>query len=201
MTGSVPGALGNLLNLREVNLSYSWGVAGPLPHGLRLPRLEKLNIGATRACAPAAWREWLETVDFLGNLCGAGPDFTIDLAVVYTPAVREAAGGAAAIQTVIDLWVAEANEAFTASGVNHRLALVDRSEVAYDETDSIGLDSSRFPEFVGRLHGRSTPPARSGRGRPRALGGQRRRRLLRHRVGIGRFRPHPVRLRCPDFHA
>ena len=131
-TGSVPGELGRLSNLESLSLEFNWGLSGPLPPGLRLPRLKKLNIHVTQACAPPAWRSWLATLDFAGAaLCGAGPNVTIDVAVVYTSAARGAAGGVAEVQAVIDLMIAETNQAYAASGVRHRLALVATEETAY----------------------------------------------------------------------
>ena len=45
-----------------------------------------------------AWESRLEEIEFIGRLCEDDPDVTIDVAVVYTPAAREAAGGAASIE-------------------------------------------------------------------------------------------------------
>ena len=147
LTGPIPGALGRLENLDHLGLSYNWGVSGSLPSGLRRARLEGLDILVTQACAPAAWQDWLATIDFTGRLCGAATDVEIDVAVVYTPAAREAAGGVAAIEAEIDLMVAETNQAYETSGVNHRVALVDRSEVPYSETGdgSLYLDHLQDP--------------------------------------------------------
>ena len=133
LTGSVPAALGRLSNLRRLDLWYSWGLSGPLPGGLESSSLEELGIFATQTCAPTAWEDWLDTIEFEGRLCDAEPEVTIDVAVVYTPAAREEAGGTAEIEAVIDLMVAETNEAYQASGVHHRLVLVARSEVQYTE--------------------------------------------------------------------
>ena len=149
VTGPLPVWLESLTNLRLLDLSYNWGLSGPLPPSLRLPRLRELDILVTQACAPAAWRSWLATLDFTGaSLCGAGPDVTMDVAVVYTSAAREAVGGTAAIQAVIDLMIAETNEAFAASGVRHRVALVATEEVMYTySTDSYGnLDVRRLAD-------------------------------------------------------
>ena len=85
LTGPIPGALGRLENLDHLGLSYNWGVSGSLPSGLRRARLEWLDILVTQACAPAAWQDWLATIDFMGRLCGVGTDIEIDVAVVYTP--------------------------------------------------------------------------------------------------------------------
>ncbi len=156
LTGAIPDALGNLANLKKLhlesneltgsttwlenltnleslNLSGNWGVTGALPGSLQ--SLETLNIFFTQTCAPAGWRGRLKTIEFDGRLCGA-ERVTIDVAVVYTPAAREAAGGTAAIEALIDLWVAETNVAYDASGVQLRLALAAREEVVdYVESD------------------------------------------------------------------
>ncbi len=148
LTGSIPGALGNLANLERLSLAYNWGVSGSLPSGLRRASLERLDLLVSEACAPAAWRDWLATIDFTGRLCGAATDVEIDVAVVYTRAARDAAGGVAAIEAEIDLLVAETNQAYETSRVNHRLMLVDSSEVSYAETGDSSLD-------LGRLRDRS----------------------------------------------
>ena len=144
LTGPIPDELGSLANLESLNLSYNWGLSGPLPPSLQLSRLEKLEIFVTQACMPAAAQDWLETIEFSGQVCGSGTDVTIDVAFVHTPAAREAAGGTAMIEAETDLWIAEANQAFKASGVDHRLALVSRSGVAYNETGNSQVDISRL---------------------------------------------------------
>ena len=145
LTGPIPSELGRLANIRILGLDGNWGLAGPLPSGLRSSPFEWVNIFLTQTCAPAGWRGWLRTIDhFNGRLCGAGTDVTIDVAVVYTPAARDAAGGVAAIEAEIDLMVAAANQAYEASGVHHRLALVERSEVSYAETGDSSLDLRRL---------------------------------------------------------
>lgn len=57
----------------------------------------------------------------------------IDVMVVYTPAARDAQGGQGEIEAVIDLWVAETNQAYADSGVIQRLNLVLASMVDYEE--------------------------------------------------------------------
>ena len=154
LTGPIPDELGNLVNLERLNLDYAWGVSGPLPAGLRQSNLERLRLFATRACTPGAWREWLETIDFEGRACEA-PPVTIDVAVVYTPAAREEAGGTAAIEAVIDLMVAETNEAYEAGGLRHRLALAATSEVRYTEAgDGRDLDRLADPSdgYMDEVH-------------------------------------------------
>ena len=156
LTGPIPEELGNLSNLEVLSLLYNWGVSGELPDGLRLSRLRELDIGVTQACAPVGWRAWVRTIDFLGALCEVEADVTIDVAVVYTPAARKAAGGTAAIEAEIDLMIAETNQAYTASGVRHNMALVARSEVPYAETgdSSTDLDRLRDPSdgYMDEVH-------------------------------------------------
>ena len=146
LTGPVPEELGMRENLSRVDLSYAWGLSGPLPGSLGGLEAEDANLDLflTRLCAPAAWLDRPETIRFDGRLCEDGPDVTIDVAVVYTPAAREAAGGAAEIEALIDLMIVEANQAYAASGMHHRLALVGRSEVRYDETGDSLLDLTRL---------------------------------------------------------
>ena len=145
LSGPIPAALGNLSSLQGLYLSYNWGLSGSLPSGLQqIYWLDELDTLVTRTCAPAAWRGWLRTIDFKGRLCEAGPDVTIDVAVFYTLAARDAAGGTAEIEAAIDLMVAETNQAYALSGVDHRLALVERSEVPYTETGDSRLDLQRI---------------------------------------------------------
>ena len=64
----------------------------------------------------------------------------IDILVVYTSAAKEAAGGEAAIESQIELMVAETNTAFRDSGAHLRLRLVHVQELDYVETpDSYDL--------------------------------------------------------------
>ena len=146
LTGPIPATVSGLSSLESLDLSYSWALSGPLPDGLRLPSLRELDIRATQACAPTAWQEWVQGIDFSGLRCGVEADVTIDVATLYTPAAREAAGGTAAIEAVIDLMIAETNEAYAASGVHHRVALVARSEVTYAESGNPALDFGRLKD-------------------------------------------------------
>ena len=145
LTGSVPGELGGLTNLKALYLSHNWVLSGTLPPAGRFPRLEHLNIMATEVCGAANWLDRTGTVEFVGRVCGEPRTaVTIDVAVVYTRAAREALGGTAALAALVDLGVAETNQALAASGVRHRLRLVERSEVAYDETGDSIVDMVRL---------------------------------------------------------
>ena len=139
LTGRVPGELGSLPDLELLDVSYNWGLSGPLPPELPATNIEELDIFATPLCAPAAWRDRLETIEFHGRLCETATDATIDVAVFYTPAARTAAGS---IEAMIDLMVAETNQALEASGLQHRIELVARSEVQYTESGD-SLDDLR----------------------------------------------------------
>ncbi len=141
LAGRVPGSLGSLPDLDRVDVSYNWGLSGPLPPELRHSSLDELDVFATPVCAPAAWEGWLETIVFHGRLCETATDATIDVAIVYTPAVRAVFGN---IEAVIDLMVHETNQALGASGVPHRIALVERSEVQYAESGDLGDDLRRL---------------------------------------------------------
>ena len=144
LRGPVPDALGDLVNLERLDLAYAWGLTGPLPAGLERSRLELLDVLVTRTCAPAAWRDRLAAIGFYGPPCEPRPDVTVDVAVLYTAAAREAAGGAGDIGAEIDLMIAETNQAYEASGLGLRVALVERSEVAYAETDDSLVDIRRL---------------------------------------------------------
>ena len=78
----------------------------------------------------------IDVVDFDGSV--------IDIMVFYTPAARRHEGGTAEIEASIDLWVAETNQAYAASGVIQRLNLVRQEEIAYIGTGESEVDLSRF---------------------------------------------------------
>jgi len=61
----------------------------------------------------------------------------IDVMVVYSATTRTAAGGTAAMQSLIDLAVAETNQSYINSGINQRIRLVHTAEVSYTETGSL----------------------------------------------------------------
>ena len=57
----------------------------------------------------------------------------IDVMVIWTPAARTAAGGTSAIQSLINLAVANTNTAYANSAVTQRLRLVYAGELSYTE--------------------------------------------------------------------
>ena len=132
LSGALPSELANLTNLTSLLLNESRALTGPLPDGLReLADLETVNIEKTELCAPEddPFQTWLATITFSGLICPPAEQSVIDVAVFYTPAAREWAGGIDEIETSIDLMVAETNAAYEASGVNQRIKLVAVEEV------------------------------------------------------------------------
>ena len=81
----------------------------------------------------------------------------IDVMVVYTPLAKHREGGRAAIEALIDLFVAESNQAYTNSGVFHRIRLVLREEVEYMETGYWSTDLPRLEKdsdgYMDHIHG------------------------------------------------
>jgi peptidyl-Asp metalloendopeptidase len=65
---------------------------------------------------------------------------TFDLMVAYTAAARAAAGGTAAMTSLIALGVAETNHAYAAVGLGARLRLVEALETSYVETRTAETD-------------------------------------------------------------
>lgn len=68
----------------------------------------------------------------------------IDAMVVYTPASRAEAGGTAPIEALIELAVAQANEALANSAISTRLELVHVGEVDYAEPGNGNIDLRRL---------------------------------------------------------
>ncbi len=72
----------------------------------------------------------------------------IDLMIVYTPAARDAMGGQATIEALINQRVSEMNTANDASGVIFDWRLVNVMEVAYSESGNIATDL-QFLQVIG----------------------------------------------------
>ena len=68
----------------------------------------------------------------------------VDIAVFYTPAAQQNAGGTDEINALIDVWIADTNGVYLRSDIQHRLNLVLREHVSYTE----GEDSEDFDESV-----------------------------------------------------
>ena len=87
----------------------------------------------------------LSTPEARGESDDVPPDdgSMIDVMVVYTPLAKRQEGGRAAIEALVDLFVAETNQANANSGVTHRIRLVLREEVEYTDTGTF-LDIGRL---------------------------------------------------------
>ena len=148
LSGALPDELANLTNITSLLLNESRALTGPLPDGLReLSGLETVNIEKTELCAPGgdAFQTWLDTITFSGLICPPAEQSVIDVAVFYTSAARENAGGTDVIATSIDLMVAETNAAYEASGANQRIKLVAVEEVVgYTEANDSDIDLIRL---------------------------------------------------------
>ncbi len=80
----------------------------------------------------------------------------IDVMVVYTPAAKNLMGGRAGVEAMIDLYVAQTNQAFANSGALHRIRLVLREEVEYVESGETLTDIIRLIDvsdgYMDRVH-------------------------------------------------
>ncbi len=67
LSGPIPAEIGNLGSLQELNFLLS-GLSGPLPEGFKNMRLIYMDLGATGLCVPddPDWRDWVESIDYLG---------------------------------------------------------------------------------------------------------------------------------------
>ncbi len=136
LSDALPAELANLTELESLLFNGNVDLTGPLPAGLReLSALETVELADTELCAPedTAFQDWTATISFSGLICPPALQTVIDVAVFYTPAARNDAGGTDAIKTEIDLMAAETNQAFRASGVNQRIVLAAVEEVEYGE--------------------------------------------------------------------
>ena len=70
----------------------------------------------------------------------------VDVLVVYTPAARDALGGILPAIAQVELFVAEANQAFADSGVDQQIFLTRVVEVDYQESGSSSLDLNRLAD-------------------------------------------------------
>ena len=148
LNGTLPTELENLTHLESLLLDRNYALMGPLPSGLReLSALATVDLTDTELCAPADadFQTWLAGISFAGLTCPPTEQSVIDVAVFYTPAARDQAGGSAAIKTQIDLMAAETNQAYRASGVNQRVVLAAVEEVDYGEDPGIPVDRLQDP--------------------------------------------------------
>ncbi len=100
---------------------------------------EELSLNGAAATAPPS-----DVVQPATGLDRVDTGSTIDVAVFYTPAARDEEGGAAAIETLIDSYIAGTNQMFVESGIEPRLRLVFRAETPYTESGDAHVDLGRM---------------------------------------------------------
>ncbi len=77
----------------------------------------------------------------------ADGDTIIDVMVAYTAAARATVGGTAAMESQINLGVAQTNLAYTTSGVKQQLRLVLAYEIDYSESGNLNTDIAALRNF------------------------------------------------------
>lgn len=160
-SGVLPSGVGLLTDLRHFRVGWNWRLSGRFevtPAMLDNP-WSGVDTLASGVCIEPPSSGFPRALSFRGGVCGAPQgSAAVDVLVVYTPAARGRAGGVEAIQSLIDLWVAETNTAYADSGVRHRIRLVDRYElVGYDEEDAGDhLERLRNPDdgYLDEVHDR-----------------------------------------------
>lgn len=98
-------------------------------------------------CAASREDEVRRDHDPNADTCGSDPPTEVDILVLYTDDARSAAGGHDAMRATIYLAVAETNQTYQNSGVDHRLRLVHTSEISYAESGSSVTDLDRLEDL------------------------------------------------------
>ena len=133
LSGALPSELVDLTSLTDLYLGQNWALTGALPAGLReLDDLAQVRIRDTELCAPGTW---LTPTVFHGLYCPPAAESVIDVAIFYTPAALKSWSTRELFEDEIQLWVADTNAAYRASGVNQRINLVALQETAYTQAD------------------------------------------------------------------
>ena len=119
----------------------------------------------------------------------------IDVMVVYTPEAKHFEGGKAAIEALIDLFVAETNQANANSGVTHRDQTGVEGRGGLHGGWELLHRPSQAPRGFGRIHGPCSRASRPVCGRPRPHRGRQKRECVRRsgeywRGRVWRFCPH-----------
>ena len=152
LKGALPTDLENLARLESLQLDGNYALTGTLRSEIRnLSDLAAVGIERTELCVEddSTLETWLEGVSFTGLVCPPTEQSVIDVAVFYTPAAREQAGGVDEIRASIDLATAEVNTAYEWSGVNQRIKLVAVREVTgYTEAGDDGSYFGRRTELA-----------------------------------------------------
>ncbi len=121
--------------------------------------VEEIDEAAELPCGFGAGHAIIaaDDVDEPGAVAAGGPgSIVIDVMVVYTPNTRVAAGGVAAIHTLIDLFLAESNSAYQNSLIDMQLNLVYAGETDYDDAagqNHLGLLTTSGDGVMDEVHG------------------------------------------------
>ena len=120
--------------------------------------------GAIGLALPAQGEQWCTTAaapvvsgdPAPASLPAAGDAPIIDVMVVYTPSSRNALGGTAAIEMLIESYITYTNTAYEAGGVGHRFRLVHTAPVQYVESGNSLTDLARLKNpndgFMDEVH-------------------------------------------------
>jgi len=157
-TISVPGlglyqiryAGGGLHKIVEVDMDNFPGckVVRKAPKNPRPIKLTKKKTKPIIGSEPGSFVELPPMMSFGGAFTAAGSppavNTNVDVMVVYTATARAGAGGVDAMNALIDLAVAEANDAYANSEIPITLNLVYRGEVTYTESGNAATDLGRL---------------------------------------------------------
>ena len=113
--------------------TYRIRSAGGRLHAIRQIDPSTLPPGGEPLSPPPSATGAPDAADPTGPAAGDDDGSVIDVAVFYTPAARRAEGGTTAIEALIDLMIAETNQAYADSEVIQRVRLVSRDAVDYTE--------------------------------------------------------------------
>ena len=125
------------------------------------PEAEPVDIPAPEAAAPAPAVSGTGDPPAVPRSIADPPQArsddgsVVDVLVVYTPAAKWYAGGTANIEALIDLSVAETNQAYVDSNVIQRIRLAHKQELVHEErSGSVDLDrlTHRWDGFLDDVH-------------------------------------------------
>ena len=123
--------------VRTLDATYRIGTTGDRVHAIRQIDPSTLPPGGEPLIPPPPAAG---APDTFAPAAADDDGSVIDVAVFYTPAARRAEGGTGEIEALIDLMIAETNQAYADSGVIQRVRLVWRDAVDYSEAPTSSDD-------------------------------------------------------------
>ena len=122
-------------------------VLSEVPPGDPYPEMDPIPVAEADLAAPAAEDS---------TLAAADDGTTVDVLVAYTTASKNRYGGDSGIQSLINLAIAETNQAYLNSGIAMRLRLAGTTEVNYTESGAMDADLNRLTDpdddFMDEIH-------------------------------------------------